>query len=34
MAQKKSGLVDRLELIGGEFLEAYPEIMQKFINAG
>jgi hypothetical protein len=34
MAPKKSGLVNRLEPIGGELLEAYPEIMQKFINAG
>jgi hypothetical protein len=34
MAPKKSGLVNHLEPIGGELLEAYPEIMQKFINAG
>jgi hypothetical protein len=34
MAPKKSGLANRLEPIGGELLEAYPEIMQKFINAG
>ena len=34
MAPKKSGQVSHLEPIGGEFMEAYPEIMQKFIDAG
>jgi hypothetical protein len=34
MAPNKSGLVNSLRLIGGELLEAYPEIMKKFINAG
>jgi hypothetical protein len=34
MAPKKSGLSNHLEPIGSELLEAYPEIMQKIINAG
>jgi hypothetical protein len=34
MVPKKSGQVSHLEPIGGELLEAYPEIMQKFIDAG
>jgi hypothetical protein len=34
MAPKKSGLANPLEPIGGKLLEAYPEIMQKFIKAG
>ena len=34
MAPKKVGQVSRLELVGVELLESYPEIMQKFIDGG
>lgn len=34
MAPKKVGQVSRLEPVGVELLESYPEIMQKFIDGG
>jgi hypothetical protein len=34
MEPKKGGPVNFLEPIGGELLEAYPEILQKFVDAG
>jgi hypothetical protein len=34
MAPKKGGQVSHLELVGVELLEAYPEIMHKFIDGG